>query len=188
MDGGNGNMKEKFTREYIEQLIEKENYLAVTAILKEWDEEDNYKHEIAGLLVQAILEEIKEKRGEKDRVIFLRTILIWVFRDYPGLSQIYRNQLREALYTGRPDIASTLKNLGDLATGKRDIKEDLEDLVDNLKQNIEDAQENKKSDDVKETVTNIVELAEEGLKSGLDQVSKFMQNLSNKTEDPPNDR
>ena len=163
-------------------MIDEQNFVAAYMVVKQSGLSDLDRTEMAGQIVARIVDDLSRctRREERERAIYLRSLLAWVFRDIPGLSSLYREQVR--LVHNRGDFATDmyqgLKNINDVASGRKGFGEGLEDTVSQVRQNLEDAAENFRSGDPSESVRSFMSAAETGLRDGLSQVGKFFEGLN----------
>ena len=137
----------------VKRLLDESNYVAAGMLIRNSDADEAERYEAVGLAVAAVIGELETERN-RERIIFLRTMLSWFFREAPGLSSLYREQLR--MIHGRPsplqDISNIARFLGDLgasATGAapgappdaEETAERVRDFSERLRERGEDFQE-----------------------------------------------
>lgn len=163
-------------------MIDDQNYVAAYMTVKQSGLSDLDQTEYTGKIASTIVDELGRcsRREERERAIYLRSILAWIFRDVPGLSSLYREQIR--LVHSRGDFATDMyegfKTINDVASGRKGFSEGMEDTVDKVRRSIEDAAENFRSGDPSEGVRNFVSAAEHGLRDGLNQMGRFFEGLN----------
>ena len=169
-------------KERVEQMIDEQNFVAAYMAVKQSGLEDLDRTEMAGQIVARIVDDLGQctRREERERAIYLRSLLAWIFRDIPGLSSLYREQVR--LVHNRGDFATDMyqgfKNINDVASGRKGFSEGLEDTTNQIRQNLEDAAENFRSGDASESVRSFMTAAETGLRDGLAQMGRFFEGLN----------
>ncbi|MEW5815810.1 MAG: hypothetical protein AB1798_10515 [Spirochaetota bacterium] len=166
----------------IEALIDGGNYLAAYLKIKNLPEDDPKKDELAGRVVMKIVEDLgnAQKKDAEEKVFYLRSLLIWIFKDVPGLSLIYRDQLKSSRKSSQPvlDFFNTLKEIGERPLQPQDVAQKIEETVLNIKQNIDDAAQRLNNDEVREQVRDLFTLAETGVREGLKQVSDIIDMIA----------
>ncbi|MBN1411561.1 MAG: hypothetical protein JW969_12005 [Spirochaetales bacterium] len=171
-------------KEYVEKLVTSGNYLAAIICIKEFPD-DLIKAEIIGNLTTRIIEEMNSypMRRNQEKTLYLRSLLLWLFRDYPYLARIYKEQVSAAQQP--PSLYNLLRGLQTLGTtpmSQQEVRENLEDTMDTIKQNIEDATESVKNGEIEDRINDFFYRAEDGIKKGLNQLSDFFQDMSKNTE------
>lgn len=163
-------------------MVEKRNYVGAYMAVKQSALAELDRTEIVGEMVSAIVDELSSvtRRQERERAIYLRSILAWIFRDFPGLSSLYREQVR--LVHNRGDIASDMyqgfKNINDVASGRKAVSEGIEETVDQVRQNLEDAAESFRAGDTSESFHSFVSAAETGIRDSLTQMGRLFEGLN----------
>ena len=188
-------MREANPRAHITRLIHESNFMGAYLYIKDADLEKDDRNELIGMLAGAVVDEIsRTRRDDKERVYFLRSVLAWILRDVPGLSPLYREQLREQ--NGPDNLLSVLtrgvRNIGDVATGRKRVSEGIQDAADEAKRNLDDAAESIRSGEAKERLDDFLSSAESGIRKGLDQLGEFFrvlneQELSKSTSERANE-
>ena len=178
-------MREASPRAHVTRLIHESNFVGAYLFLKNAELEKDERDELVGLLASAVADEISQtRRDNKERIYFLRSVLAWILRDVPGLSSLYREQLREQ--TGGNDFLSTLsrgmRNIGDVATGRKRMSDGLQDAADEAKQNLEDAAQSIRSGEAKDRLGEFWNSAQDGLRTGLDQLGEFFRVLNEESD------
>lgn len=164
------------------QMIAERNYVAAYLAIKDSGLSDVERHEYTGTLVTKIVDELGEcsRRNERERVTYLRSLLAWIFRDVPGLSSLYREQLRLANTKGdfASDVYQGFKSFNEIAGGRKGVAEGIEETVDQVRRNLEDAADNFRSGDTSESVRSFVSAAEAGIRDGLTQMGRLFEQLN----------
>lgn len=183
------------------------NYIAAYQYIKMTRPPEPEFSEHAGELASAIIAELGKtnKREEPDRVVFLRSILAWVFRDIPGLSTLYREQLRGSGGIGDPmsEVYRGVRNLNDMAYGRKSVSEGIEDAFSQIRENVErvadqvrdryneysrggGARRPEEAGDRPDPVNDLLRSAEKGITQGLKQVGEFFENARRAAEQERN--
>lgn len=174
-------MKEANPRVHLNRLITDRNYLGAQLYLREAELESDERNELIGALATAVVDELsRTRRDDRERLVYLRSVLAWVLREVPGLGSLYREQLRSA--TGRTDLFSEVtrgfRNIGDVASGRKSMSEGFQDAADDARRNFEDASERWRSGESGDQVNEFLSSAEKGLRQGLDQLGAFFRSLN----------
>ncbi|MFP4509161.1 MAG: hypothetical protein ACLFNQ_03445 [Spirochaetaceae bacterium] len=175
--------------ERIHEMIRDNNYVAAYTTIRESRLDEVEKTELSGKLVTRIVDELSRctKREDREKAVYLRTLLSWIFRDIPGLSTLYREQLRLA-HRGEGDFATDLyrnfRNISDVAGGRKSVAEGFEETAENIRVGFEEAAENLRSGDPTETVRTFMTTAESTIKDGLEQFGRFFESLNQQAQQP----
>lgn len=176
----------KFSR-----LIRDGNYLGAGMLLKGRELSAEEESELAGELAGAIVDELSrlDRRQDRERILYLRSVLGWLMRDIPGLSSLYREQLQAA--EGAPtgpmaDLYRNFRTFADVASGRKKFSEGAEETAENLRRGFEDAAEafsGSKSGNPKmnEGFEQFVKAAEEGFRGGFDQFGELFKRFTEGT-------
>jgi hypothetical protein len=169
------------------RLTREGNFLGAGMMLKHRTLSEEDEAERAGELAGAIVEELSslDRRQDKERILYLRSILAWLFRDIPGLSSLYREQLQAA--EGAPtgpmsDLYRNLRNFADVASGRKKFSEGAEETAENMRRNFEQATENLSSGN--EGFEQFVQAAEEGFKGGFAQFGELLKQFAEPSSGP----
>lgn len=126
-----------WTSTEFERLLSDRNYIAAYQYLKNARVEEPKYSEFAGRLVNSVMIELSRtnRRDDAERQAFLRSIIAWVLRDIPGLAPLYREQVRLSQGGGDPmsDVYRGIRNLNDVASGRKSISDGIEEAVDQLR-------------------------------------------------------
>jgi hypothetical protein len=168
----------------IERLIREKNYLAAYLLVKDSSISKPAALEYTGKIVSGIIADMESGPARKDRTLYFRSLLLFIFEDYPALSRIYSRQIR-LIEESKPsfDILSTLRMLIDTAKDKDELKAKIEETFGNIKEKIEDTTQEVKDGTAQKKIEDFFYVAGEGIKEGLKQFSAFMQNLNKEQED-----
>lgn len=147
---------------FFQELLEDGNYLGAAQFLREQDMNASRRGAYMGQVVQQVINDLGRARSKNDRerVVFLRSALAWMLKDFPGLASVYREQLRLAnggndLF---PDFARGVRNMGDVISGRKTVQE-----------GVEDAQE---------PLESLADKASDFFRDGLNQVGDFFAGLN----------
>ena len=154
---------------FLAGLIADSNYLGAAQYLKNLSLDSPERSAIMGKVISAVVDDLSLARGKgnRERTVYLRSVLSWLLRDYPGLASMYREQLRIA--SGNtdvlPELARGVRNLGDVFSGKKTVQEGM--------------------DDASEPLETIAEQAGELFKDGLNQIGEFFVGFGRKNSRDP---
>jgi hypothetical protein len=157
----------------VDDLVRERNYIGAYGRVKRLPDSDGLRIDLTGKIANAVSEELSALRGQNpERQAYLRAQLAWVCRDVPGLSYLYREQIRsrnEASF----DI---LKSIKDLAVGRP------EDAADRIKRGMEDVQESISSGQAGDQFQNLLKDVERNMRSGAQQVGNFIDSIISRGE------
>jgi hypothetical protein len=157
----------------VDDLVRERNYIGAYGRVKRLPDSDGLRIDLTGKIANAVSEELSALRGQNpERQAYLRAQLAWVCRDVPGLSYLYREQIRsrnEASF----DI---LKSIKDLAVGRP------EDAADRIKRGMEDVQESISSGQAGDQFQNLLKDVERNMRSGAQQVGNFIDSMISRGE------
>ena len=104
--------------EKVEGYLEEKNYLAACLYLKNEELPDESRYELTGEVAKYVVEDLASERN-KEKILYLRSVLVWLFKDIPGLASVYREQLR--LASGGPnlmrDFVRGVRNFSEFGSG-----------------------------------------------------------------------
>ena len=147
---------------FLSKLIGDKNYLGAVQYVKELSLDKSEHSARIGKIISSVVDDLDSARSNnnRERTVYLRSVLSWILRDYPGLASIYREQLR--ISSGNtdvlPELARGVRNVGDVLSGKKTIQEGV--------------------DDASEPLENIAGQAGELFKDGLNRVGEFLSGFS----------
>jgi hypothetical protein len=175
----------------VKRLLDESNYVAAGMLIRNSNADEAERYEAVGLAVAAVIGELETERN-RERIIFLRTMLSWFFREAPGLSSLYREQLR--MIHGRPspwqDISNIARLLGDLGAGgaggrpgapppdAEETAERVRDFSDRLRERGEDFQEQVKDFFAQSGID---------LDEGMKRANDFFDTFSGRRKKPDDD-
>ena len=165
-------------KSFFEDLISGKNYLGAYHYLKELDIPKAERSAYAGITAQAIADDLaSQARSNRERIVFLRSLLTYVLKDFPGLASLYREQLRIA--QGREDLLGDLfrgvRNAADVAAGRKSIEEGVEDAAEDFKETLDQ--------NLGGGFENLAKDAEKTLRAGIESINSFFTSLSQSPED-----
>ena len=178
-------MREANPRVHLNRLITDRNYLGAQLFLKEVELDTDERNELLGVLATAVVDELsRTRRDDRERLIYLRSILAWILREVPGLGSMYREQLRQASGGGDllGEFSRGLRNLGDVASGRKSVDEGVTEAAEDARRNFEDAAERFRSGESAEGVNEFLSAAEKGIRQGIDQLGAFFRALNEEQE------
>jgi hypothetical protein len=179
-------MRDANPRAHVTRLISERNYVGAYLYLKEAELERAEYLELVGSLTAAIIDELsKTRRDDRERIYYLRSVLAWIFRDVPGLSSLYREQIRSA--KGGSDLLEGLfrgvKNVGDVASGRKTMSDGIQDAAEDARRNVEDAADAVRGSDAGARIGEFLSSAERGIKTGIEQLGAFFRDLNTSGSD-----
>lgn len=181
-------MKEANPRARVTRLVGDRNYLGAQLYLKQAELEPDDRDELMGMLATAVVDELsRTRRDDRERIVFLRSILAWILREVPGLGSFYREQLR-SLQGGNgllPEIGRGFRNFSDVASGRKSVSEGISEAADDARRTFEDAADRMRTEDGNDRVNDFLSSAEQGIRQGLDQLSAFFRTMNANGSDRP---
>ncbi len=174
-------MREANPRAHLTRLVSDRNYLGAQLYLREADLERDERNELLGMLATAVVDELsRTRRDDRERIVYLRSVLAWILREVPGLGSMYREQLRSS--AGGGDVVSQfargMRTFGDVAAGRTSFT----DAADEARHNFEEATERFRSGESSDQMNDFLSSAEKGIRDGLDQLGAFFQALNEDRE------
>jgi hypothetical protein len=162
-------MNQEDVRTHIEELIAQKNYVAAFEHLRRSVDDEALKIDLTGAIANALVDELDAARGKSpERLAYLRAQLAWVSREVPGLSGMYREQLRGQRLGLGSEVWGALR---DIAEGRP------EEAIDRAKQGVEDLREELRSPDSTEKVENFFKQAEKNIRGGIEQAGSFFEDM-----------
>ncbi len=174
-------MREANPRAHLTRLISDRNYLGAQLYLREADLERDERNELLGMLATAVVDELsRTRRDDRERIVYLRSVLAWILREVPGLGSMYREQLRGAGGGGDAlwQLTRGLRTFGDVAAGRTSFS----DAAEEARHDFEDATERLRSGESAEQVNDFLSSAEKGIREGLDQLGAFFRAMNEERE------
>lgn len=152
----------------VERLLREGNYIGAYSRVRALPESDPLRSELSGRVANAVASELQASRSAgSERVAYLRAQLAWVCRDIPGLSYLYREQLRQREGGGN----ELLRSIQDLASGRTD------EVADRVRRNVEGVQESIASGEAQDRIQSFLKDAERNLRDGAKQVGSFLDSV-----------
>ncbi len=174
-------MKDLNPRARVQRLISERNYLGAQLYLKDADIASEERNELYGVLAAALVDELsRTRRDDRERVVYLRSVLAWVLREIPGLGSVYREQLRAVTSGNDPlsGISRGIRNFGDIASGRKSVGEGLAEAAEDARRTFEDAADQLREDEPSDQVGDFLSAAEKGIRGGLEQLGEFFRAMN----------
>ncbi len=172
--------------ERVERMLGEHNYVAAYTVVKKAEIAEDDRTELSGKIVTRLVDELSRctRKEDRERAVYLRSLLAWIFRDIPGLASMYREQVRIA--NQRDDLAMDLyrgfKNFNDVASGRKSVSDGVQETMEGFQRNIDEAAERVRSGEADEVVRDFANMAEEGIKQGLSSLGKIFETLNQPRE------
>ena len=167
----------------LKSYLEDRNYIAASLFLKNEEIPDDTRYEITGEVAARVVDDLATEKN-KEKILYLRSILVWLFKDVPGLASVYREQLR--LASGNPglmrDFLRGVRNFADVTTGgaSESMNEKAEEVADNLRPEV-----------IQEKVKDFFSQAGVDIDDGIKKAQDFFDSLAGRkqteTGDDPHD-
>lgn len=123
-------------KQFLFELVDEQNYLGAAQYLRETETDKSMRSARMGTVVEAVIRDLDKarSRSDRERVVYLRSVLAWLLKEFPGLASIYREQLRVASGGNDvlPDLARGFRNVNDVLSGKKTVQEGVEDASEPL--------------------------------------------------------
>jgi hypothetical protein len=150
--------------------LEDQNYVAACLFIKKEDIPEDARNEISGEVAKHVVENLATEKN-KEKIIYLRSILVWLFKDIPGLASVYREQLRLSADNANMmrDFVRGVRNFADVATGGES---------ESLGEKIDEATENLKPEAMQEKVKDFFSDAGIDLDDGMKKARDFFDTLA----------
>lgn len=174
---------DNFDQAKIDGYIKDGNHLAAYQYIKDATIPRELLTEYTGKIVNAIIEELGRGTGSRDRTLYFRSLLVYIFEDIPGLARIYQRQLRLVEESRNSfDLLKNIRSLVDASRDKDELKAKLDDVIGGIKEKIDDTTEDIKDGTAQQNIENFFHIAGEGIKEGIRQFSSFVRNISESGE------
>jgi hypothetical protein len=172
----------------LQRMMSDKNFLAAYMLLKDSTLSKESQYEYTGKIVTSIMSELAPGTSQRDKTLYYRSLLLYIFEDIPGLARIYQRQLR-LLEENKAsfDLLREIRGLVEASKDKDEFKAKLEDTFDNIKEKIDDTTEDIKDGTAQKKAEDFFYLAGEGIKEGLKQFSSFIKNISEQPKQPGDD-
>ncbi len=168
-------------QERIENLMQQKNFLSAVLLLQESQLDTAVKHELLGRIAEQVVTEIDATRREqRERRVFLRSLLQMIFREVPGLAAVYRDQVRAVTGEGDPmqQMYKNVKNWSDVASGRKSVRDGMDDTAESVRQGFEEAGESVRNGEFSENFRGFLNLAEQGFRAGLKSIDEVLRGQS----------
>jgi hypothetical protein len=153
--------------------LEEQNYVAACLFLKNEELPDDARYETTGEVAKRVIDDLALEKN-KEKILYLRSILVWLFKDVPGLASVYREQLR--LASDGPNVVRDfmrgVRTFSDLATGGETVGEKVDDMTENLK-----------PEAIQEKVKDFFSDAGLDIDEGIKKAQDFFDNLSGRRQE-----
>lgn len=169
-----GDEKTLFDQERFEGLLRDENWIGAWTYLKATKIERSEEGIMIGLLTNGLQKSLTlaRQKDDKEKLNYLRSLLSWVLREYPGLASLYREQLRPSNLPGIPDgLQDIWRDFNDILAGRKTLDEDFKERMRNA--SIHFSGEGVEGD----AFANIARDAENELRKGMEGVRDFLGSL-----------
>ncbi len=178
----------------VRRLLGESNYVAAGMLIHDSGAPAVEKYEAVGLAVAAVMDELEAARN-RERIVFLRTMLSWFFREAPGLSSLYREQLRMIHGRRSPwnDLSNIARFIGELGSGAAASgAPDPQETAERVKEFSEKLKEH--GDEFQEQVKDFFAQSGIDLDEGMRRANEFFDSISggpkrsdDRTDDSPRD-
>ena len=177
--------KDRFAR--IEELLDAGNYLAACLYIKDEKLNADNRHDLTGMIAMRILDDLATQKN-REKITFLRSLLVWLFREIPGLSFVYREQLRYSTGASSPigDVFRGLQWLGKSFSAGTPAGENSREKMDDVKQNVDDVIEGATGKSVQDHMNDFFSNPGGNVEDGLRKAAEFFSNLGGSGR-PPKD-
>lgn len=150
--------------------LEDQNYVAACLFIKKEEVPADARDEISGEVAKRVVDSLATEKN-KEKITYLRSILVWLFKDIPGLASVYREQIR--LSTDYPnmmrDFMRGVRTFADVATGGES---------ESLGEKIDEAAESLKPDAVQEKVKDFFSDAGIDIDDGMKKARDFFDSFT----------
>ena len=165
-------MGDENVSQLVKDYLREKNYLAACLTLKNIELDDIDKYELTGEVAKYVVSDLASEKN-REKVLYLRSVLVWLFKDVPGLASVYREQLRMASGTHNPvrDFVRGVQTFSDIATGGKSV--DMEETVDDIAENL-------KPEAIQEKVKDFFSQAGVDIDEGIKRASDFFDALGMK--------
>ncbi len=147
--------------------LEDRNYIAASLFLKNEEIPDDTRYEITGEVAARVVLDLASEKN-KEKILYLRSILVWLFKEVPGLAPVYREQLRLASGNLSPmrDFLRGVRNFADVTTGGTS-----EEVADNLRPEV-----------IQEKVKDFFSQAGVDIDDGIRKAQSFFDSLAGRRQ------
>ena len=158
----------------LQGYLEDKNYVAACLYVKNEEIPDDTKYEITGEVATRVIDDLAVEKN-KEKILYLRSIMVWLLKDVPGLAAAYREQLRLASGSQRimRDFLNGVRTFADVTTGG--VSESVHDKA-------EEVAENLNPDAIQEKVKDFFSQAGVNLDDGIKKAQDFFDNLAGRRQ------
>ena len=159
----------------VQGYLEDKNYIAACLYLKGEEIPDDGKYEITGEVATRVIDDLAAEKN-REKILYLRSILVWLFKEVPGLATVYREQLR--LASGGQgmmrDFLQGVRTFADAATGgaSESVHEKAEEVADSVNPEV-----------IQEKVRDFFSSAGVNLDDGIRRAQQFFDSLAGRREE-----
>ncbi len=172
----------------VRRLIGEKNYVGAGLAIRSTTAPEAERNEAIGLAVAAVIGEIDNEKN-RERVVYLRSLLSWYFKEAPGLSYLYREQLKMANGRGGTDLASIFRFFRDIgASVAPGSGPDLEETAEKVKDFSERFKQ--RGEDFQDQVKDFFAQSGIDLDEGMSRANDFFEGFTGKRNSgssPPRD-
>lgn len=165
-----------------DNLLADKNYLGAFIHIKEQKLPREEEGIALGNLSMHLVKEIDacRLRNEKEQITYLKSVLAYCLRDFPGLSALYREQQFSGLRQSGivEQVGQASRNLNDVLSGKISVEAGIKEGIDQIEKHAEEAGV---------PVGDLAREIEKGVKSGINGVADFLSALGTLTASPKTD-
>lgn len=160
-------MNNEHVLQLVKDYLKEKNYLAACLTLKNIEMDDIDKYELTGEVAKYVVSDLAAEKN-REKILYLRSVLVWLFKDVPGLASVYREQLRMASGTPNPvrDFMRGVQTFSDLATGGKSV--DVEEAVDGMSEAL-------KPEAIQEKVKDFFSQAGVDIDEGIKRATDFFE-------------
>jgi len=122
----------KFDQERFDSLVRLENWLGAWTYVKACAIDRTEESALIGTMANGLQKSLTAARQKDDRekMAYLRSLLAWILRDYPGLASLYREQIRPSGFPGIPDgLQDIWRDFGDIISGRKSFDENFQEKL-----------------------------------------------------------
>ena len=159
------------TMSEFDKNIAEANYLAAYAFAQSQGRDKQAQAANIGKLAQALVKQLSADRAkdDKEQLMFHRSLLSYVLRDFPGLASLYREQIRSVGPGLVPESMQDLwRDFNDIISGRKSLDEELRQRFDEVKHRAQEAGFKPE---------NVLRGAEEGLRQGFEGLKNLFNSV-----------
>lgn len=155
-------------------LLAEGNHLGAWVLIKQSGLDRTEEGILIGQLANGLISMIADARGHdnKEKQAYLRSLLSYMLKDWPGLASLYREQVRQALPSFVPE------NLQDLWQEFSDVMSGRKTLDESMRQRMEEAGQKAREFGVDmDPLKDFARDAEREFRRGAEEVRDFLKNV-----------